>query len=143
MKIKIYQIDAHGYFTGAVDEIEASAPAPQGWTRSEPPTTEEGQWAVFNGRWSITGEYPQPAKAQPPSSITMRQARLQLHAIGKLSKVQEEISKLPEPPRTEAQIEWDYASVVERNSRFVSLLTPLLHLTDDEMDELFIQASAL
>jgi len=64
MKIKIYQIDAQGYFTGAVDEVEASAPAPQGWTRSEPPTVGDGEWAVFDGRWRITGTAPGKTPAE-------------------------------------------------------------------------------
>lgn len=143
MKIKIYQIDAQGYFTGAVDEVEASAPAPQGWTRSEPPTVGDGEWAVFDGRWRIVDEGPQAIPQPVPTSITMRQARLQLHAIGKLSEVQEAINQLPEPPKTEAQIEWDYAAVVERASPFVALLTPALGLSDEQMDDLFREAAKL
>lgn len=137
---KVYKLEK-GYYTGFALDIDDNAGVPFGFTSTPPLPTEDGEWAVFNGRSGVT-TIP-PATAQVPASITMRQARLQLHAIGKLSKVQEEISKLPEPPRTEAQIEWDYASVVERSSKFVALLTPLLGLTEDEMDELFIQASTL
>lgn len=137
---KVYKLEK-GYYTGFSLDIDDNSGVPFGFTLTPPLPTEEGEWAVFNGRSGVT-TIP-PVNTKVPASITMRQARLQLHAIGKLSKVQEEISKLPEPPRTEAQIEWDYASVVERGSKFVALLTPLLGLTEDEMDELFIQASTL
>lgn len=103
--------------------------------------------AVQVGWLYADGEYSAPPVVEPekvvPASITMRQARLQLHAIGKLSAVQAAINQLPEPPKTSAQIEWDYAAVVERASPFVALLTPALGLSDEEMDELFIQASKL
>lgn len=141
--MKIYQFDAQRYSTGAVMEIEDYEAAPQGWTRSEPQTVGNGEWAVFDGQWRVSTEGPKPAKAQVPASITMRQARLQLHAIGKLTAVQDAINQLPEPPKTSAQIEWDYAAVVERASPFVSLLTPALGLSDEQMDDLFREAAKL
>lgn len=141
--MKIYQFDTQGYSTGAVMEIEEYEAAPRGWTRSEPPTVEAGQWLVFDGLWRITTQAPHPVKEPVPTSITMRQARLQLHAIGKLAAVQEAINQLPEPPKTSAQIEWDYAAVVERASPFVALLTPAIGLTDEQMDDLFREAEKL
>lgn len=96
--------------------------------------------------WLYDGEKftpPEPTPEPVPSSVTMRQARLALHAHGKLAAVQDAINLLSDPPKTAAQIEWDYASVVERASPFVAMLTPALGMTDAEMDELFREAATL
>lgn len=142
--ITLHSYSENGVYTGT-GEYDEYAPVPALSTTIAPPKIPSGKVAIFDGaKWSIGNP---PAVVPPaipvPASITMRQARLQLHAIGKLSAVQEAINQLPEPPRTSAQIEWDYAAVVERASPFVALLTPALGLSDEEMDELFIQAVKL
>lgn len=86
---------------------------------------------------------PQPAPPSVPGSITMRQARLCLHKHGMLAGVQPSIDALPEPDRTAAQIEWDYSSVVERRRGFVLTIAQSLGITDDQLDELFIEAATL
>ena len=93
------------------------------------------------------GEFLEPFIPEPesvvPDRVTMRQARLALHAAGILSQVQPAIDALPEPPRTLAQIEWDYSSEVFRNREFVNMLSSQLGLTDEQIDQLFIQAATL
>lgn len=78
-----------------------------------------------------------------PASVTMRQARLALHAAGLLVQVETAIDALPEPPRSEARIEWDYASEVHRGSEFVTLLGAALELDKQSLDGLFLKASEL
>ena len=78
-----------------------------------------------------------------PASVTMRQARLALYAAGLLSQVEAEIDALPEPNRTVARIEWDYASEVNRASEFVTLLGAALELDKQSLDDLFLKASEL
>lgn len=78
-----------------------------------------------------------------PEKVTMRQARLALHAAGLLPQVQPAIDSLSEPDRTAAQIEWGYSSEVFRNREFVNMLGSQLGLTDEQIDELFIQAATL
>lgn len=145
--MKHYLCDANGVYRNEFVEIEdIYAPVPPMSTMQEPPAVEEeGKVAIFSGDVWFVGDVPTvtPAMPEVPNVITMRQARLQLHKIGKLSAVQTAINALPEPPKTEAQIEWDYASVVERSSPFVALLTPALGLTDAEMDDLFREAAQL
>ena len=78
-----------------------------------------------------------------PNSVTMRQARLALHAAGLLAGVEAALDALPEPPRTSARIEWDYSSEVYRNKPFVVMLGQALDLTDEQIDDLFITAATL
>lgn len=78
-----------------------------------------------------------------PARVTMRQARLALHADELLQSVEDAINAMPEPGQTAARIEWDHASQVERSSQFVAVLGAAIGLDDAMMDELFIAASKL
>lgn len=140
-----YTFDRLGVYAGFVDIGDVYAPIPASSTMTEPPDVAAGKVAIFTGNGWVESDLPEvlPPAIPVPASITMRQARLQLHAIGKLAAVQDAINQLPEPPKTSAQIEWDYASVVERASPFVALLTPALGLSDEEMDDLFREAAKL
>ena len=76
-------------------------------------------------------------------SVTMRQARLALHASGLLANVSAVIAAMPEPARTEAQIEWEYASEILRDSPLVAALGAALGLDDAALDTLFAEAARL
>lgn len=78
-----------------------------------------------------------------PSVVTMRQARLALLALGKLTAVEAAIAALPSPQKEAAAIEWEYSNEVQRHNGFVSLLAPSLNLTEADLDQLFIDAAKL
>jgi len=78
-----------------------------------------------------------------PQEVSMRQARLALLARGVLGQVDAAIESLPSPGREAARIEWDYSSVVARNSPLVVMMGAALGLDDGALDQLFIVASAL
>jgi hypothetical protein len=78
-----------------------------------------------------------------PHEVTMRQARLALHKHGHLVKIQPAINALDDPPRTEAQIEWDYSNSVRRVSVFTDIIGSAIGLTAEQMDDLFIEAATL
>lgn len=78
-----------------------------------------------------------------PQEVTMRQARLALHAAGKLTAVNAAIAALPDPQKTAALIEWEYSSTVRRDSQFVALLGPALGLDAAGLDALFVAAAKL
>ena len=84
-----------------------------------------------------------PETPHVPQEVTMRQARLALHAAGKLVAVNAAINALPDPPKTAALIEWEYSSTVRRDSQFVAMLGPALGLDAAALDALFIAASKL
>lgn len=77
-------------------------------------------------------------------TITMRQCRLHLLTIGLLDSVDAAIAAIPDAAqRRAAQIEWEYAAVVERNSNWVQNLAGALGLTDVQLDTLFSEAAKL
>lgn len=87
---------------------------------------------------------PKPASPVPvPQSVTMRQARLALHAAGLLSGVDAAIAAMPEPAKTAALIEWEYAGNVERNAGLVPAMAAALGMSDADIDDLFISAATL
>lgn len=84
-----------------------------------------------------------PTQAPAPVVVTMRQARLALRAAGKLAAVDAAITAMPEPARTAARIEWDYATEVRRDWPLVLALAPALGLDEAALDALFAAAVAL
>lgn len=78
-----------------------------------------------------------------PPSVTMRQARLALHARGLLTSVQAAINALPADDKPRAQIEWDYSNELQRSNPFVALLGAALGLDSAGIDALFVEASRL
>ncbi len=78
-----------------------------------------------------------------PQSVTMRQARLALHAAGLLSGVDAAIASMQDPAKTAAAIEWEYASAVERNAGLVPAMAAALGMSEADIDDLFITAATL
>jgi len=78
-----------------------------------------------------------------PQSVTMRQARLALHAAGLLTGVDAAIAAMPEPDRTAAQITWEFAATVDRQFGMVPALAAAMGMTDTQIDDLFIAAFKL
>jgi hypothetical protein len=78
-----------------------------------------------------------------PSRITMRQARRALHQQGLLDDVSNAIEALPDPPKTDAKIEWEYSNEVQRYNGLVSSLAPMLGLSEQDIDNLFILGATL
>lgn len=92
-----------------------------------------------------TIQWPEPP-APPvsvPDSVTMRQARLALHAAGLLAGVDAAIASMQEPAKTAAAIEWEYASAVERNAGLVPAMAAALGMSEADIDDLFITAATL
>lgn len=83
------------------------------------------------------------AKKRDAMKVSMRQARLALLQSGKLSLVDDAIALIPEPDKTAISIEWEYASVVDRNSPWMGVMAAALGLNDEELDELFNLAATL
>ena len=77
-------------------------------------------------------------KSQVPRSITPLQSKLQLLEVGLLDEVEAMVSA-----DKKVQLYWEYASVIERDNEVLLLMATQLGLTEDMLDELFINASKL
>ena len=84
-------------------------------------------------------DLPTPTVAGVPTRVTMRQARLALLKAGLLDAVTAAVAKAG----PEAQIEWDYAGVVERSAGLVPEMASALGMGDEQIDSLFVLAATL
>lgn len=79
-----------------------------------------------------------------PAVVTMRQARIALLRAGLLSQVDAAIAAMPaETGGDEARITWAYGAEVRRDGPLIGQLAPGLGLTDEQIDNLFIEAATL
>lgn len=72
-----------------------------------------------------------------PMEVTMRQARLALHDLGKLQEVTELVNSSNNPV---IQIEWEYASTVRKDNPIVLSMIGN-QFTAEEVDQFFLLAS--
>lgn len=79
-----------------------------------------------------------------PSEITPRQARLVLAKHALLTSVSDAIAAIDdEQQRQAAEIEWEYATSIERRAEWVNTLYAALGLDQAGVDSLFIEAATL
>lgn len=101
--------------------------------------------------FSVLGDYvvedanPAPEiKQAVPVEVTRRKAMQILIKRGYDVVVQQRIDEIPdEMMRKLAQAEYDTSQVFERHRPLVGFITSAIPLTDDEVDQLFIEAEAL
>ena len=74
-----------------------------------------------------------------PQSVTARQARRALNAAGLLDNIDAALAAMPR----DAQIEWEYAHEIRRDSPLIASVASGLGLENAAIDELFTQASRL
>jgi hypothetical protein len=75
-----------------------------------------------------------------PTEIQMWQARAILFRSGLLGMVEQAVKAATNP---EIEIAWEYAPNVVRRSAFVSAMASALGLTDDQIDNLFIEGAKI
>ena len=77
--------------------------------------------------------------AQPVTRLTMRQARLQMLAMGVLSQVEAAVSQAGDA----AKIEWEYAQTVERDYPLFLAIKGMLGFSDEQEETFFSEGSLL
>ena len=93
---------------------------------------------------SVIKELDRPGTVNPvPQVVSMRQARLALLGAGLLSTVDAAIDAQAEPLKSQIEIEWTYATEIDRQRPTLLALAPALGLDSDDLDNLFIAASQL
>lgn len=99
-------------------------------------------------RWLSEGNTSEPADPPPPpppiTRVAMRQARLALLGAGLLGRVDSAIAAIPDASaRAAAEIEWEYATEVRRDSPWVLQLSAALGLGAEQLDALFARAATI
>ena len=89
--------------------------------------------------WETMREDEMRARNPVPQQVTMRQARLALLSAGLLDDVEMVIAAAGRA----AQLEWEYAAVVERSNPAVATVQQQEALTDAQIDDLFREAAKL
>ena len=88
--------------------------------------------------WETMRDDEMRARTPVPQQVTMRQARLELLKRALLDDVEAVITAAGR----EAQIQWEYASVVERSNPVVAIVQQQ-GMTDAQIDDLFREAAKL
>lgn len=89
--------------------------------------------------WETMRDDEMRARNPVPQQVTMRQARLALLNAGLLDDVEVVIAAAGR----EAQLEWEYAAVVDRSNPAVAIMQQQKALTDAQIDDLFREAAKL
>ena len=141
--ITLYLYDERGCYT-ETREHSLKAPLPSRWTKTPPPETKSGEWAVWNrNRWTITAEeplFPEPVMTVP-QTVSRFQARAALYQAGLL----EAVEMLMQDVHTSmfVRIAWQDAQEFKRQSPTVAAFAAALGMTERQVDELFIQAAQI
>lgn len=83
------------------------------------------------------------ARVEAPQTVTMRQARIALLDAGLLEAVQASVATMPGTDGERARIDWEYAQEVRRDWPLIGYMAGDLGLTDEQVDGLFMAASAI
>ena len=89
--------------------------------------------------WGTMRDDEMRARNPVPQQVTMRQARLALLSAGLLDDVEMVVAAAGRA----AQLEWEYAAVVERSNPAVAAVQQQESLTDEQIDDLFREAAKL
>ena len=103
-------------------------------------TQVDGVLGVYSqADWETMREDEMCARNPVPQQVTMRQARLALLSAGLLDDVEAVISAAGRA----AQLEWEYAAVVDRSNPAVAAMQQQQGMTDAQIDDLFREAAKL
>lgn len=89
--------------------------------------------------WETMRDDEMRARNPVPQQVTMRQARLALLSAGLLDDVGVVIAAAGRA----AQLEWEYAAVVDRSNPAVAIVQQQQGMTDAQIDDLFREAAKL
>jgi len=76
-----------------------------------------------------------------PFEVQLWRIRTVLKLMGLEDIIANALNSLEEPMKTGALYIWEYGTTVERQSQTVQLLQGVLQMTDEQVDEIFIQAN--
>lgn len=89
--------------------------------------------------WETMRDDEMRARNPVPQQVTMRQARLELLK----RELLDDVGAVVTAAGREAQIQWEYASVVERSNPVIAIVQQQQGMTDAQVDDLFREAAKL
>jgi hypothetical protein len=130
-----------GLILAVIDGVEMTVP-------DDMANRHRAMLAEWEAKGNVITPYTEPTltpeeRRERMPNLTARQIRLGLLQLGKLAGVQAAINALPEPAKSEATIEWDFASEFRRLHPLIVQLIPLLGLTDEQVDPVWEQFSTV
>ena len=102
-------------------------------------------WEVRDDNGNVIGMNQQSADDAVPASVSARQIRLWLIRQGiSLAAVDAAIDAIPDQlQRDSVRVEWDYAPYVERTHPMLVPLAAALGLTEQQVDQAFVEAATI
>ena len=104
----------------------------------------EEQWTQLWTVRDMTPDEVEAAKPPTPRQITSGQGREALYNVGLFANVQPAIDAIEDADtKWRVQNAWDNRPTWERQSPFVAMMAGILGLSEEQADQLFINAAAL
>ena len=102
-------------------------------------------WEVRDETGAVVGMNQQAVDDSVPASVSARQIRLWLLRQGiSLAAVDAAINAIPgQLERDSVRVEWDYAPYVERTHPMLVPLAAALGLSEEQVDQAFIEAAGI
>lgn len=82
-------------------------------------------------------------KVECPAEVALWKVRVILKVMQLEDVVANALENLEEPTKTAALYIWSYGTAIDRDSQTIAFLQSVLQLTNEQVDEIFIQANAL
>lgn len=134
--------------TGRIEPLPWRVVMPDGSTRTDPEQWANDPEVLAASGFVVTERTPEDDVEPPPpapATVSARQIRLWLvrHGIS-LASVDAAIDAIPdEQQRNEVRVEWDYAPYVERSHPMLVPLAETLGLTEQQVDQAFVEAATI
>jgi hypothetical protein len=135
-------------FSGRIEPLPWRVRLPDGSTRTDPDQWASDPAALSAAGYVVTERTPEDdiVPSEPtPATVSARQIRLWLiqHGIS-LAQVEAAIDAIPDQlQRDSVRVEWEYAPYVERTHPMLIPLAAALGLTEEQVDQAFIEAAGI
>jgi hypothetical protein len=134
--------------TGRIAPLPWRVRLPDGSTRTDPEQWASDPAALAAAGYVVTERTPEDDIVPPeptPASVSARQIRLWLlrQSIS-LALVDAAIDAIPDQlQRDSVRVEWDYSGYVERTHPMLVPLAAALGLTEEQVDQAFVEAAVI
>lgn len=141
-----HRVDEQGFL---IDSYSNDYPYfKEDWILIETEITESFIKAKWNGAQWIEGALPEEIaeanRAKVPESISQMKLRKQLILSGiSISSIDALIQSLPQPNRDLIYTMWEYAVVFDRANPELNAMAEMLGITQEQLDEIFINGNKL